>query len=54
MWLSELRIQHCHCCVAQVSAVVWVRSLAWELPDAVGVEKKKKRATKYNVCCILN
>ena len=29
--------------MAQVTAVVWVQSLAWELPNAVGADKKKKK-----------
>ena len=42
MWLSRLRIWHCHysgwsqCCV-------WVRSLAQELSHGMGAAKKKKK-----------
>ena len=32
--------------MALVTTVVWVRSLAWELPHAVGVAKKKKLINK--------
>ena len=28
---------------AQVTAVVWVPSLAWELPHDIGMAKKKKK-----------
>ena len=29
--------------MAQVTAVVWVRSLVWELPHAMDMAKKKKK-----------
>ena len=32
--------------VAQVSPVAWIRSLAQEVPYAMGVAKKKKRKQK--------
>ena len=38
LWHSGLRILHCHC-VAWVAAMVWVRSLAQELPRTIGVAK---------------
>ena len=31
--------------MAQVTAVVWVQSLAWELPNAAGVAKREKKVT---------
>ena len=36
--------------VAQVNDMVWVRSLAWELPHATGMTKKKINIFKINVC----
>ena len=44
-WLSGLRI-HVVTVVAQVSAVAWVQSLAWELLHATGAAKKKKKNQK--------
>ena len=45
---SRLRILHCSCS-SLVTAVVWVRSLAWELPHAAGAAKKgRQRETKQN------
>ena len=32
----------------QVAAVVWVPSLAWELPHTVGVAKNKNKKAKQN------
>ena len=45
-WFRGLRIQRYHA-VALATAVAQVRSLAWELPHAVGAAKKKK----INICC---
>ena len=43
LWLSRLRIWHCHCySSARVAAVAWVWSLAWEFPHAAGTAKKVK------------
>ena len=42
LWLSRLRIQHCHCS-GWIAAVAWVQSLAQELLHATGVAKKKKK-----------
>ena len=38
MWLSRLRVT-CVPVAAQVAAVSWVWSLAWELPGTMGVAK---------------
>ena len=53
MWCSGLRIPGCCSCVAQVAAVVWVPSLAQELPHALGrgkTKKKKKKKKKKKFC----
>ena len=39
LWLSGLSII---IAAAQVAAVAWVQSLAWELPPAMGAAQKKK------------
>ena len=45
-WLfSGLRTWCCRC-GSSVAAVVWFQSLAWELPHAAGVTKKKKKKGK--------
>ena len=35
--------------MAWVTAIVWVQSLAWELPHAIGMAKKKKKKKKKNL-----
>ena len=40
LWLSELRIQYCYC-NSWNCCLVWVWSLAWELPHAMGVTSGK-------------
>ena len=35
--------------VAQVTAVVWVRSMAWELPHAAGTAKTKQNKTNKQI-----
>ena len=32
--------------MAEVAAMVWVQSLAWELPHAISAEKKEKEDLK--------
>ena len=34
---------------AQITAMVWVRSLAWELAQATGVAEKKKKEREHLV-----
>ena len=46
LWCSRLRIQSCHCS-SQVTAVVWVPSLAWELSQATDTAKKKKEKKSF-------
>ena len=43
--LGRLRIQHCHCSDSG-AAVVWVHSLARELPHVMGMDKKEKKKKK--------
>ena len=48
LWHSRLRIWHCHCnSSGQVTAVVLVWLLNWELPHSMGAAKKKKNP-KWN------
>ena len=39
--------------VAQLTAVAWVRSLAWELPYAAGVAKKTPQTKNKQVAFII-
>ena len=48
LWLSELKIQHCHCC-GSGHDVEGIQSLAWELPHAASAIKKKKKKKKVYV-----
>ena len=36
--------------MAQITAVAWIRSLAWELPYATGMAKKKHFVKKGFLC----
>ena len=46
LWCGGLKIWHCHCRAAWVSAVVGVGSLAWELPHAAKNKNKNKQTKK--------
>ena len=48
LWLSKLRIWHCHC-GGSVKPVAWVQSLTWELPHAAGVAKKQTNKKNYSL-----
>ena len=52
-WLSGLRIQHCCSCGVGCSCP-WIRSLACELPNAVGSSEKEKRKKERNMHWKLN
>ena len=45
------QVKDCHCC-GSVTAVVWVLSLAQELPHAMGVVKIKKEIRTYFFVCL--